>query len=64
MKRDARFDIARDGRSRFGFSAMSLLMRNHSAVIIENGNRVTAAVTIATAFLLSTAFLLITSGKG
>ena len=53
MKRNARFDIARDGRSRFVFSAMSSRMRSHSAVTIENENRVTAAVTIATAFCKS-----------
>ena len=52
MKKDACFDIARDGRSRFVFSAMSSRMHSHSAVTIENGNRVTAAVTIATALFL------------
>ena len=41
-----------DGRSTFVFTAMSSRMRTHSAVTIENGNRVTAAVTIATAFVI------------
>ena len=34
MKRNARLDIARNGRSRFVFSAMSSLVRRSSAVTI------------------------------
>ena len=40
-----------DGRSTFVFTDVSSRMRSHNAVTIENGNRVTAAVTIATGFM-------------